>query len=229
MAAALLLSVRLFAILRAQVLWRHAVGPLWWLVAAGLSGLVGLGGLATPVGAAPPHDVGILDVVFELLLGTVLGIVASLPGFALVGAAAASAAPFGAAARSLAALFVILTLAIAMALGLHQALLRVALDTAAAFAVGEPHAWVARADALVLARAAHAMLVLALALATPVLLVAAIAEVCLRVVGRGPAGSESPSATSSAIVRGAAALVALGAAWQAYGRAWAEAAVGVAP
>lgn len=226
MAAALLLSVRVFAILRAQVLWRQAIGPWWWIVAAGLSGVVVLG--AADGGGPGLATVGVLDVAFELLLGTVLGIVASLPGWALVGAGAASGALLPAARSTLAGLFVALVLAIAMALHLHHALLSAALDTAVVWPLGEPRAWIAAADPIHLARAAHAMLVLALALATPVLLVAAAVELALRIAGRGPAGSEPPAAAASVFLRSGAALVALGAAWQAYGRVWAEAAVGVA-
>jgi flagellar biosynthesis protein FliR len=226
--AALLLSVRVFAILRAQVLWRQAVGPTWWIVAAGLSGLVVLG--SADLAAGPDlAAIGVADVALELVLGTVLGIVASLPGWALVGAAAANGAVFPRARATLAGLFVALVLAVAMAAGLHHALLTAALDTAAVWPVGDARSWTAGVDARLVARAAHAMLVLALGLATPVLLVAAAVEVAMRVAGRGPAGSEPPAAAATVFVRGAGALVALGAAWQAYAMVWAEAAVGVAP
>lgn len=223
MSASLLLAVRVFAILRAQVLWRQAVGPLWWVIAAALAVLI------LPWTSVSLEGGAVLDptsVVAELLLGTVLGIVASLPGWALHGSAQAMSTVLRVGTPALGGLLVALTLAFAMGMGLHHALLQAAVDTAQAWPLGQPAAWIERADAAVVARAGHALLVLALAFATPVLLVAAVVEVATGLVGRGPAGVTPPVQTTTAWLRAAAALVALGASWQAYGQVWAEAAVG---
>ena len=70
--------------------------------------------------------------------------------------------------------------------------------------------------------AAYAMTVLALALATPVLLTVAVADLATRLLGRG---SDPAGALMDALrpwLRTAGALIALGASWAAYPEAWAR-------
>jgi type III secretory pathway component EscT len=232
-------ALRVWAILRAQVLWRATVGPWWWLVAAGLAlvlapAAVGqrMASIDVPVG----HDLSGVDLetwvlvgMSELLLGTIIGLLATLPGHALVGAMQVSNGLVGLGAvgsRGLVRLGVALVLAIALSLELHRPLLGGLLGTFAVLPVGRPGVWLAfPADgfAATVAMAAHSMTVLALALLTPVLLGCLVADIVARLLGRGPGAADPVAGALRPWLRVALALTALGASWAAYPEAWVRA------
>jgi hypothetical protein len=213
--ALVLLAARTFALLAVQPHWRGAVGPPWLLVAAAL-------GLACAVPAAmgaagPPLSLGL--VLGELALGLVLGAFVSLGGFALVGAASAGVVVLRVPAGPWLALVLALVLATALELGLHRPALVALVDLGEAFPPGRPRAWTGIGAGQIVA-AAHAMLLLAFTLATPLLLGVVAVEVALAVAGRGP-GSAPPFAQALApTLRLAAALVALGASWAIHPTLW---------
>lgn len=218
-AACAWLAVRLFALLRAQTLWRGALGGAWPLIAAALAGL--LAAAWRPADVEPVAWAVWLPVaVLEALLGAVLGALVSLPGEAALGAARASGLALGLARpRAWEALHLALAGALALALDLHRPLLAGLRGTAARWPVGQPAAW--RFDGGLDAAIAGAgeLAALALGLATPVLLTAAIVE-----LGLGFAARVQPLAAAAPALRPwfvtAAALAALGAAWTAYPESW---------
>jgi flagellar biosynthesis protein FliR len=232
-------ALRVWAILRAQVLWRAAVGPWWWLVAAGLSLVLApaaigqhVSGLDTSVVdalAGMDPATWILVGLLELLVGTMIGLLAALPGHALVGAAQASSGLLGLStlrSRGLIQLAVALVLVMGLSLEIHHPLLGGLLGTFAVFPLGKPETWLAfPADGFVttVAMAAHSMTVLALALLTPVLLACLIADVVARLLGRGPGAAEPVAGALRPWLRVALALTALGASWAAYPEAWSRA------
>jgi flagellar biosynthesis protein FliR len=213
----ILVAVRVFAILRAQVLWQATVGAWWTVVAAGLA-LVLAPGLAD---AAGPVELSLTAVAIEALVGTAIGVVVSLPGWALIGGSATSAAVLRTTPGPMVGLAVALVAATSLALDLHQPLL---VSLSASVETIPPGTFAIAYDASSLAQAVHASVVLALSLATPVLLAALVAEVAMAGVGAGPAPA-GPQAAAPWL-RTAAALVALGASWQAYAIVWAHAVTG---
>lgn len=219
-----LVAIRIFAILRVQPQWRLVIGPWWWAVAAVLA-LV-LAPLATHT---PLPELGLLEwiglALLELLLGTVLGLLVSLTGHALIGAATASGLALGLRSpspRAFVSLCVCLVLALGLATGLHRALIGALVASTKLWPPGSPALWYWSEGEVVaeIIAAAYAMTVLALALATPVLLTAAVADLATRLLGRG---SDPAAALSDALrpwLRTAGALIALGASWAAYPEAW---------
>lgn len=213
-------ALRLFGLLRMQVMWREALGPVWEAAAAVLAVSVALvllpaGGEAVSLGRWAPIAA------CELLLGSVLGGLLSLPGAALLGAAGQSAVGLQLSrTRGLPLLLIVACLAGGLISGVHRPLLLALRELLALLPVGAPARWLPELPALGswLVAAAHACLVLALTFATPVLLTAATLDLGLRLASRGVA------APMLEVVRpwlvGAAALVALGAAWAAYPAAW---------
>ena len=219
-----LLTLRLWAALRAQVLWRSAVGFSWPIVAAALALM--LAAAAAPVARVDGLEALIVAGVGELILGTLVGLGATLPGYALLGAGTAAAVVTRSAPRPLLALTVAVALASALALQLHRPLLVAIGDFGRAWPLGRPELWLeplTEQGLPWLLGAAHATLVLALALATPVLLVAAVASVAVALVGRGPAPAATVADPLAAWARTAGAILALGASWAAYDSAWARA------
>lgn len=218
----LLATARLFAIMRVQPAWRLAVGPWWTAVCLGLAAMLSVA--ASPVAPTVPESPGLVHaavlVVVELGVGSLVGLLASLPAYALLGAGAGSAVVLRTAPKPLVALTVSLVLATALSLGLHQPLLAAAIDTLVWLPLAEP--WTMSLSPSLLAGAAHTMLLLALALVTPVLLAGATVEIVARLVGRGP-GPATGAAAAAPWLRLAAALVALGASWAAYAPAWTRA------
>lgn len=219
-----LVSARLAAILWVQVLWRTAV-PGWGLAAVGLAGM--LATLIEPSAALAGSSMEGLVVAagFEVLLGLVIGLLATLPGYALVGATTMSASVLHAPKRPLVGLAVSLALAVALGIGLHRPLAGALLETFAIMPLAEPEAWLAVWKATgpaTILRTAHAMLVLTLALATPVLLTAAVADLVTGLLARGPGPVAVAVAPLQPWLRTAAGILALGASWAAYGHAWAD-------
>ena len=84
----LLATARLFAIMRVQPAWRLAVGPWWTAVCLGLAAMLSVA--ASPVAPTVPESPGLVHaavlVVVELGVGSLVGLLASLPAYALLGA-----------------------------------------------------------------------------------------------------------------------------------------------
>lgn len=215
-----LVALRWWALLQVQVIWRRTVGPWWTPIAAGLAIVMAMGEsgrVAVGVPADPWLAAGL-----ELVLGGMIGLVVALPGHALVGAAQASARVLGTAPGPWRALTLSLVAATALGLDLHRPLWIAGRDLGALWPPGRPEVWVDALTRLSVARWAHTMALLALTLATPALLAAAVADAVIGVLGRGP-GAVMPTAQGLAPwARVAAALVATGASWAAYDAVWAE-------
>lgn len=239
LAAWLLASARLWALLRVQASWRRAVGPIWEAVAAALalalaalfllSGAEGIGVLELEL--APAALLSAL--IFELLLGSVLGLALALPGWALVGAARASelglglrfdeAGELGEAEGSLARCLVCASLAAGLALGLHAPLLAGVFGLLERFQLAAAASWLPSVEQapLWLAGLSFEALVLALALATPVLLLELLTAFALAAFARGGTRRELVAAVVPGL-RLALSLIVLGAAWSAYPEAFAR-------
>lgn len=213
------LALRYFGLLRAQVLWREALGTTWEAVAAGLAVCLAIVG-------APDVEFGLgawaTIAVCEFLLGSVTGALLSLPGQALLGAAGQSAAMLlhGGSGRGTVRVLVVACLVGGLAADLHHPLLVSLQQHAAVWPVGEPARWWPAAAGLgaQVVGAAHACLGLAFTLATPVLLAVAVLDLTLRLTTRGVA--TAPGEALRPWLATAAALVALGASWAAYPEAW---------
>ena len=219
-----LLALRLWALLSVQVLWRATVGWVWLLVSAVLAVVLAMADGGS-VGAAAVGSDPVLAALAELMLGALLGLVIALPGYALLGAAQASAKVLMTRPAAWRALTLSLVAATALSLGLHRPLLLGARELSAAWPVGDPSAWLQASSQISLARVAHGMTLLALTLATPALLVGALAELVARIAERG-----SLAGLGDAVgpwLRVAGALVATGASWAAYDAIWAARALGL--
>lgn len=214
-------ALRLFGLLRAQALFRGALGPVWEGVSAALGILLAL----ALVWWAPGESVSLARwlpiAACEFLLGSVLGGLLSLPGVALLGAAGQSAAMlYVPRSPALPLLLVVACASGGLLSGVHRPLLLALRDVLALWPVGEPAQWLPASPALLvwLVAAAHACLVLALTLATPVLLSSATLDLGMRLASRGVA------VPVAEVMRpwlcSAAALVALAAAWAAYPASW---------
>jgi hypothetical protein len=215
-----LVALRWWALLQMQALWRAAVGRWWTAVSAGLAVMLALGSGAWGVPRVDPW----LAAAAEVGLGALVGLVVALPGHAVLGAAGASARALGTVPGPWRALTLALVGATAIGLGLHRPLLLGAQGTFETWPVGNPLAW-GSIDVPV-GPLLHGLALLALTLATPALLAAALGEVVLRVVG-ARAGAGGPMLdTASAWLRVAAAAVATGASWAAYDAIWAARALG---
>lgn len=213
------LALRLLAILHAQAIWREAAGGMWWAIAAALA--AALAAAWNPVGGqAVAWLPWLLAAGFEVLLGAVIGALVSLPGEAAVGAARRSGAALGLGRpRAFTALQLALAGSLALALALHRPLLLALRSCVARWPVGDPTRWGLELDVSAVVAAGHDASLLALGLATPVLLTTAVVELALA----GAATSGSFVALTGALrpwLVAAAALVALGAAWAIHPDAW---------
>lgn len=213
-------TLRLFGLLRQQTLWRVAVGPAWEVVAAVLAGLVAV--VATSAGAdrVVTLPTWLLVAVCEFLLGSVVGILVSLPGHALLAAAGQSGESLNVPRSGLVVVFAVTCLAGGLAVGIHHPLLLGLQQQLTQWPLGEPARWwpaLDGIDARVIA-AAQGYLALAFTLATPVLLSVAVVDLTLRLTIRGVASA--PGDALRPWLATTAALVALGAAWAAYPEAW---------
>lgn len=213
------LAVRLFALLRAQALWRGAVGGAWEVVAAGLA--MALAAAWSGDGGEPvTWGAWLFGAGFEASLGAVLGALVSLPGEAALGAARCSGRALGLARpRAWEALHLALAGALGLALDLHRPLLAGLHAAASRWPVGEPARWSFALGPERLVAAAGDASVLALGLATPVLLTAAVVELVLAAASRVRPVAAMAQALRPWLIA-AAALAALGAAWTAYPEAW---------
>ncbi|MFV8749216.1 flagellar biosynthetic protein FliR [Nannocystaceae bacterium ST9] len=224
-----LASVRLWALLRVQASWRALLGPSWEPIAAALAlSLAGVWSLGAGLPIAPPESIAEAAILLalEFLLGSVIGMIAALPGWALCGAATLAELELVGSdrPRSLTSLTLALALAAALALGLHRPLLATLLASFTSLPLAEPLAWStavepALADLpLTLAR----VTTLALALATPLLLVRLVVEVGVAALGRGSDPAAALLAGVTPGLRFCAAALALAASWSAHPQAWAQ-------
>jgi len=213
-------ALRLFGLLRMQVLWRAALGPLWEGVSAALALLLAsvlLTHPGEPVELASWLVIGLC----EFLLGSVIGGLVSVPGAAFLGAAQQSAAalqvPRG---PGLPMLLAIACVSGGLVADLHSPLLVALRELLLLWPVGAPARWLPGLAELApwVAESAHAGLILALTFATPVLLTTATLDLGLRLTTRGAAAPLLEALRAWLVA--AAALVALGAAWAAYPGAW---------
>lgn len=210
-----LVAARTFALLVVQPHWRGAIGPAWLFVAAALA--LACAVPAADAAAGPSLSLGL--VLAELALGLVLGAFVALGGFALVGAATAGVAVLRVPPGPWLALVLAFVLATALELGLHRPGLVALVELADSLPPGRPLAWTGLGAPQIVA-AAHAMLLLAFTLATPLLLGVVAVEVALTVAGRGPGGASPFAQALAPTLRLAAVLVALGASWAVHPTAW---------
>ncbi len=228
LAGAILLTVRWFIALRLQPHWSLALGRAWWLVALGIA--VGVAASADGAVVLPASPGGwVIALLGEAALGAGLGVLASLPAYALIGGAAASAAALRTAPAPLVRACVSAALVAALGLGLHHPALLVLRDQTAVLPPGRPDAWLPELSGLLpnVVVQLDAMLVVALTLATPVLLTVVMVRSVVAVVGTGPEVAKPFSDAVGPALATLAALVAFAAAWSVYPVGWARAAVAV--
>lgn len=226
----LLAGLRVWAILRAQILWRTAVGPWWPVVAVAIAAVLVPAIEVTATFPAIP-SAWLIAAVAEFSLGTLLGIVIALPGHALVGAGMTAAVINRASMGSLVFLFASVAGGLALELALHRPLLLGLASTFEWFELGRPSLWLfelttggASLGLPDLVTALHGFVMLLLTMVTPLLMTAAVAEIGLGIIGGGPAPASATSEGLRVWARTAGALIALGASWAAYGEIWARAA-----
>jgi len=226
-----LAAARIWALLRVQASWQRALGLHWQWLSAGLAVALAVLLVARAPGVAPPMSTstsGLLAALaLELLLGTVLGLLAALPGHALVGATTESSAGLGLgdAQPSLSLVVIMASLAVGLGLGLHGPLLTSLLASFDALPPAAPEAWLIAAasfDAAQIVTAAIRMSALALALATPVLLTELVATAALACLARAELGARALAEVLGPGLRFTLALLALGAAWSSYPEAFAR-------
>lgn len=213
------LALRLLAILHAQAIWREAAGGAWWAIAAALAAVLAAAWRPSG-GQAVPWMSWLLAAGFEALLGAVIGALVSLPGEAALGAARRSGVALGLSrSRAFAALQLALTGSLTLSLALHRPLLLALRSCALRWPVGDPGGWELGLDLSAVVAAGHDATLLALGLATPVLLSTAVVELALAGAARGGSFVAWTAALRPWLVA-AAALVALGAAWAVHPEAW---------
>jgi|GEM_PF-2315516 len=227
-AAAVLLTVRWFVALRVQPHWSYALGRLWWPVSLALAAGVAVASGADPV-ALGSVSAWAVALAAEVLLGAGLGVVASLPAYALLGGATASAAALPTTPQPLVRMSVSAALVVALALRLHHPALIVLRDQALVLPPGQVEAWLPSMATLPAVLAVHldGMVMLALTLATPVLLTVVVVRACGAALGSGPSVARPLATTLGPAVATLAALLAFVASWSVYPIGWARAAVSV--
>jgi hypothetical protein len=220
--------VRWTAVLRVQPLLRLGLGVGAWGFVVVFAVVLAMHDLAT-VPAFAPRSSGelVLALVTEAVLGTIVGHGIALGAHAVVGAGASTATVLRAPAAPLVGLFVALVLGAALTLGLHHGALRGAAALQSAWPLGRVGEWwPGAADVLPwLVATTTGALVLALAFATPCLLVAASWELVVAAVARGPEGAAALAQAITSTGRLAVVLVALGASWAIDLPRWAAAAL----
>ncbi len=161
------LALRLFMLLRAQALWRGAIGGAWDLVAAGLAVVLAAAWRPGAEGSVA-WGAWLFGACFEAALGAVLGVLVSLPGEAARGAARCSGHALGLARpRAWEALHLALAGALGLALELHRPLLAGLHAVATRWPVGAPASWSFTLEPEVLSTAAGEASVLASSFGRP--------------------------------------------------------------
>ncbi|MCA9692605.1 MAG: hypothetical protein KC636_23600, partial [Myxococcales bacterium] len=221
-----LAAVRLWALLRVQAGLAAAAGWVWEPCAAALAGLLACAvawGPALPLSELAATDWLALALA-EFALGSLIGVVVSLPGQALVGAADVSAALLGQRGPGgTRRLIVAIAVATGLSLGLHRPLVAALLAIFTPWPLGQPMLWIADGGVewtWAIGQAMHAFTILALALATPALLTAAISELTLAAVGAGARGPAAIVEVLRPWIRTAAVVIALVASVTAYPHLW---------
>ncbi len=224
-----LLALRWFVALRLQPHWALAVGPLWWPAAVAIAIATAASVGTTPVvldsAAAWAFALGT-----ELALGAGLGVIASLPAYGLLGGAAASAVALRTVPTPLVRMSVSGALVAALGLRLHHGALVVLRDQAQLLPPARPELWLPSLAELPSVLAVHldGTLMLALTLATPVLLTVVILQAAAAIVGSGPEISRPISETLGPALATLGALCAFAASWAVYPAGWARGAVSFA-
>lgn len=223
-----LLALRWFMALRLQPHWATVVGSLWWPAAAAVAV-----GVAASTGGPPvvleSGEAWAVAVGAEVFLGLGIGVLASLPAYALLGGASASAAALRTAPAPLVRMSVSGALVAALCLRLHHPALVVLRDQAQLLPPARPELWLPSVAELPSRLALHldGMLMLALTLATPVLLSTVILQAAAAVVGSGPSVSRPISTTAAPALATLGALLAFATSWAVYPSGWARSAVSV--
>jgi hypothetical protein len=199
------------------------VAPTLAVVTGGrhvLSSLAIAGVLATVdaarVSPLPPRDgLGLaLGMAAELVLGMIVGVLVAWAAAALVGAAASSAAILRVPAGPWLVMIAALVLAAAMQLGLHHTVMQASTALHVALPLGDPQAWLGMlGDSERWVAWGGGMLALALALATPAVLVAATCDLVTAAIARGPTAASALATAGGSTLRLGAVLVALAASW----------------
>lgn len=217
-----LVAVRLGSILAVQIAWLRVVGPVWVLVSAALA--AALAPVAAPGAALFDASHGLGAYGTEAALGLVVGSLAALPGWALIGAAERSGGELGLPEHHLlTALALGFVTATVLELQLHHGVIAALIATLESFPVGQPLTWLPLVGSpAAIVEAAQNLLFLALSLATPVLLVAAGLELFTSLF----AGRRWGDAVGDLgrWLRLAMALAALAASWATHPQAWVRAA-----
>ena len=224
-----LVWLRLWAMLRVQVLWARVVGRSWWVASAALAwalalALAGRAELGALAWSGLEHWVGLALV--EFAIGSVWGLVVALPTYVVLGVATEIrnlfATPTGGDALviSIACLGVLL----AVGLGLHHPTLLALSDLMNVIQVGAVASsqWPSEPLEFV-SRIARDAMTLALALATPLFLSLAVADTVIGGWARGYAVDARAARAAASWLRASAALLALGASWLTFPQAWARA------
>ena len=226
-AGALLLSIRWFVALRLQPHWSLALGRLWGAVAAGLGVGVAVSSDGPGVSLASAQD-WIVALGLEIGLGAVLGILVSLPAYALLGGATATAAALRTLPMPFVRMSVSAALVVALSLRLHHPALVALRDQALVFPPGQATHGIAPDLLSTLAVQLDGLLILALTLATPVLLTVVVVRAAVAAVGAGPTVARPFSDAVGPALATAAALLAFAASWSVYPAGWARSAISVA-
>lgn len=217
---------RWFVLLLVQPLLRVGVGMRWWSVAAVLAGVLAVGDATRLAAVLPiftPSQL-VTALVAEVLVGALLGVCLSLGAHAVLGAGSVAAVLLRIPTGPWLALVASLMLVASLELGLHHAALHSGAAVQQSLAIGDARGW-----AVALGSLEHGvptwlagMTVLALALATPALLVAAAVELAGAAIARGPGVAPGLAQAATTTARLAAVLVALGASWAIDLQRWAE-------
>jgi len=227
LAGAILLAVRWFVALRLQPHLGLAIGRAWWPTSIGLALLLAAT-LSNPGVALVSADEWVLAVVTEVLFGAGLGVVVSVPAYALLGGATASAVALRTVPAPLLRMCVSGALVAALAMHLHHPALVALRDQVRMYPPGRPASWLPQLEGLpeTLAVQLDGALMLALTLATPVLLCVVVLRVVGAVAGAGPQVGRPFSAVVGPALATLGALLALAASWSVYPQGWARAAMG---
>ncbi len=224
--ATVLLALRWFVLLLLQPHWGLTLGRVWWAVAATLAGSLAVAAAPSPV-SMTGWNAWVGAAAVEVLLGAVQGALLSLPAYALLGATAASAAVLRASGGPFVRMSVAAALVVGLTLQMHHRALVVLRDQAEMLPPGRIATWLPELGGLAAAAAIQldAMLILALTLATPVLLSMVVLRASIAVVGSGPAGAGATAELLGPAVGTLGALLAFAASWAVYPAAWAGAAI----
>lgn len=229
------MAIRLWGLLRVQIVWRTMYGASWQVIAGFFAILIAVfwfsgeyvnGYDEQVLGESGLWRNWLVIAGFEFLLGSSLGMLLSLPGYAAIGAATQSGQVFGlhsSSSRAFVWVHLAMVLIATYGLGIHHLILVSLRDSMARWPVGEPQAWaelIYQNSWAEISSHAHSFGVLALTLVTPVLLTTAVFDLSLRLVGRHSSLIESLLASLRPWLCFALALIALGAAWSAYPETW---------